>query len=285
VSVIVPFRGDEEAALEAARALRSLDLGPGDELIVADNTDDTIAAPALAGVAEVVRAGGEASSYHARNAGASAAGCDWLLFIDADCSPAAGLLERYFDPPAAADDGLIAGTITEHPEHDSLLARYAASRSFYRGEEGLQGSDGGYAPTGNLMVRREAFESIGGFVEGIRSAGDVDLCWRVQAAGWRLVRRPRAVVAHRHREDLSSFLGMLARYGAGANWLNGRYPGSSPRWPLSAYQLARSGLDAARHTAAGNRDEATFRLVDALGLVAHNVGYRSSNEVAPETPS
>jgi glycosyltransferase involved in cell wall biosynthesis len=278
--VVVPFRGDEGAAIAAARALRGLDLGPDDELIVADNTDDAIAAPALAGLATIVRAGAEPSSYHARNAGAAAASGDWLLFVDADCTPRADLIERYFDPVPGDDVGLLAGAIVEDPEHDSLLSRYAISRDLYAGRSAPESNDGGYAPTGNLMARREAFAAVGGFVEGIRSAGDVDLCWRIQGAGWRLVRRPGAVAAHRHRRDLRSFLAMLARYGAGASWLNRRYPGSSPRWPLSPYELARSGFDAARHTVTGRRDEAAFRLVDALGLVAHNVGYRSSNDVA-----
>ena len=70
---------------------------------------------------------------------------------------------------------------------------------------------------------------------------------------------------------------MLARYGAGASWLNRRYPGSAPRWPLSPVELARSGVDAARHAVAGNRDEAAFRLIDALSLCAHNLGYARSN--------
>jgi GT2 family glycosyltransferase len=282
VSVVVPFLGDERAALRLLAHLGALDTIGGDELIVADNTDEGVAAPALGGLARVVRAGAERSSYHARNAGARAASRDWLLFVDADCAPAPDLLERYFDPRPGDGEGLLAGAIADHPEHDSLLARYARSRSFYRGERGLQSSDGGYAPTGNLMVRRAAFEAAGGFAEGIRSAGDVDLCWRVQAEGWVLTRRPSAVVAHRHRQDLPSFLGMLARYGAGASWLNRRYPGSSPRWPLSPFELARSGFDAVRHTATGNRDEAAFRLVDALGLVAHNVGYRSANEIGAD---
>jgi len=181
--------------------------------------------------------------------------------------------------------GALAGAVVGSPAQGALVARYARARGFLNMAGGAEGPDWRIAVGGNVLVRRIAFEGVGGFVEGIRSAGDVDLCWRIQAAGWRLVRRPRAVVAHRHREDLTSFLGMVARYGAGASWLNGRYPGSAPRWPLSAYQLARSGLDAARHTATGNRDEASFRLVDALGLVAHNVGYRSSNGVARETAS
>ena len=276
----MPFLGDEHGAGRLLGHLRALETIAGDELIVADNTADGVAAPALAEAAKVVRACAERSSYYARNAGARAATRDWLLFLDADCAPVPGLLARYFDPPPDESDGLLAGAIADHPEHDSLLARYTRSRNFYRGERGLQASDAAYAPTGNLMVRRRAFEAVGGFAEGIRSAGDVDLCWRIQAEGWALTRRPDAVVAHRHREDLPSFLGMLVRYGAGASWLNRRYPGSSPRWPLSPYELVRSGFDAARHAVMGERDEAAFRLVDALGLVAHNVGYRSANEIA-----
>jgi hypothetical protein len=71
-------------------------------------------------------------------------------------------------------------------------------------------------------------------------------------------------------------VGMVARYGAGARWLNERYPGSSPRWPL-----ARGLRGVARDTAAlairGRLESALFRVVDGLGLIAHNVGYRASN--------
>lgn len=276
--MVVPFLGDELAASRTLAHLSALDVEEGDQVIVADNGGVGVA-QVLAEVATVVTARAERSSYHARNEGVRVATAEWILFLDADCAPAPDLIERYFDPPPGDRVGILAGSIDDHPEHESLLARYAVSRNFYCGEAGLQGPDGGYAPTGNLLVRRQAFEQIGGFEQGIRSAGDVDLCWRVQGAGWNLVRRPEAVVSHRHREDLASFLGMLARYGAGASWLNRRYPGSSPRWPLSPVELTRSGFDAARHAVAGDRDEAAFRIIDALGLVAHNLGYRASNDI------
>jgi len=279
VSVVVPFAGSERDAVRLAAQLRELALGPDDELIVADNTEAGVAAPAVGPVARVVRATRERSSYHARNVGASVATRPWILFLDADCAPRSDLVDRYFDPPPAESCAILAGAIADPPDHAALLARYTTSRNFYAGRSGLQGSDDDYAPTGNLLVRRAAFEQVQGFVEGIRSAGDVDLCWRVQRLGWRLERRPAAVAAHRHREDLRSFLEMLARYGAGSSWLNRRYPGAAPRWPLSAYELARSALDAARHTLRGRREEAAFRLVDGLGLLAHNVGYRRSNDV------
>lgn len=280
VSVVVPFLGDRAAAARTHEHLQRLEPAPTDQLIVADNGGEGVVEAVLGGLAEVVEADGERSSYHARNRGAELAEHEWILFLDADCAPGPGLLDHYFEPHPAADVGLLAGAIADHPEHESLLARYARSRNLYRGADGLDGSpDGGYAPTGNLMVRRSAFARAGGFERGIRSAGDVDLCWRLQANGWRLVRRPAASASHRHREDLRSFVAMLARYGSGAGWLNARYPGSAPRWPLSPVELARSGADAARLAAGGNRDEAAFRLVDAIGLIAHNVGYHRSNEI------
>jgi hypothetical protein len=62
VSVVVPFRGAEEAAAGLRRTLGDLELAAGDELIVADNTDEGVAGPTLAPVAKVVRAAAEHSS-------------------------------------------------------------------------------------------------------------------------------------------------------------------------------------------------------------------------------
>jgi GT2 family glycosyltransferase len=286
VSVVVPFRGGRGHAASLAEALGRLALEPADELIVADNSDGGMADEALAALARVVPATGERSSYHARNAGARAAGNDWILFIDADCEPRADLLDRYFSEPVPDDCGLVAGGIVGASEQLSLLARYTRDRRFYDGERGLgaDGSlEGGAAPTGNLLVRRGAFQELGGFEEGIRSAGDFDLCWRAQVAGWRLLRRPAASVAHRHREDIASFVSMVARYGSGAAWINRRYPGASPRWGL-APGLAGSARDIAVNLARRRPTEALYRAIDALGLVAYTIGYARGNEVARTDP-
>jgi mycofactocin glycosyltransferase len=280
VSVVVPFRGGPDAGDRLRTALDPLELADDDELIVADNSDDGAATGRLAGIARVIPATGERSSYHARNVGARAAANDWILFVDADCEPRPDLLGRYFSEPIPDDCALVAGGIVGLEEQRSLLARYTRDRRFYDGERGL-GADGalegGAAPTGNLLVRREAFEELGGFEEGIRSAGDFDLCWRAQAAGWRLLRRPAASVAHRHREDLASFLSMVARYGSGAAWINRRYPGAAPRWGLIP-GLTGSARDVAVNLARRRPTEALYRGIDALGLLAYTVGYARGNE-------
>jgi GT2 family glycosyltransferase len=277
VSVVVPFRGSAADAKALLRRLRALRLGPRDELIVADNSDDACLAAILdaRGPVRAVRAEGERSSYHARNAGAASAAGEWILFLDADCGPAADLLDAYFAVSPAERSGALAGQIDGDPAQSSLVARYTRSRNFFRQDVGFL-AEAQTAATGNLLVRRSAFEEVGGFVEGIRSAGDVELCRRLVAAGWKLEARPQAVVHHRHRETLPSLLAAIARYGAGSRWLNERYPGTSSPWPLAA-GLAGVARDVPRNLARGRLEEATFRLIDGLGLAAHVVGYRMSN--------
>jgi hypothetical protein len=61
-----------------------------------------------------------------------------------------------------------------------------------------------YFPTANVLYRREAFESLGGFHEqvGVYRRGtpvggeDIDLAWRARRAGWRTAWAGDAVVEH-----------------------------------------------------------------------------------------
>lgn len=225
----------------------------------------------------VVPATGERSSYHARNAGAAEATGEWLLFVDADCVPEPGLIDSYFHPSAGARVGALAGAVLTDPGQDAFLARYAGDRNFLDQERGLH-TAGDAAATANLMVRRAAFRELGGFAEGIRSGGDVDLCRRLQATGWEIERRPAARVRHIHRESLPDLLGSIARYAAGARWLNERYPGTAPRWPL-VHGLALCARDIAGELARLRFERAAFRGVDALGMLAHAYGYSRSNAV------
>jgi glycosyltransferase involved in cell wall biosynthesis len=279
VSVVVPFRGNDGDARRLAANLERLALRAADQLIVADNSDGGTNYQFVSGGGTerqlVVRATGERSSYHARNVGAAASVGDWVLFIDSDCVPAPDLLDAYFSPPPGEGTGALAGSVVNDPGQRAFLARYAQDRNFLNQDSGLH-TAGAAAATANLLVRRASFEALGGFQEGIRSGGDVDLCRRLLAAGWRIERRPNAGVQHLHREALPDLLGMIARYAAGARWLNERYPGSAPRWPLG-HGLALCARDITIDLARLRFERAAFRGVDALGLFAHVIGYSRSN--------
>jgi GT2 family glycosyltransferase len=275
ISVIVPFVGDGAAGERTLAGLASLRLRKGDELIVADNGGEGVVAALRPDGVTVVDAATERSSYHARNAGAAAASGEWLLFLDADCVPEPDLLSAYFTAPVPAACGALAGQIEGDPSQRSLLARYTRSRNFFRQGEGLL-AEAGLAATANLMIRRRAFDELGGFEEGIRSGGDVDLCRRLRLAGWTIEPRLEAVVHHHHRDSLGSFLGAIARYAAGSRWLDERYPGESQPWPLVP-GLAGAARDVVVRLATGRLEEAAFRALDGVGLVAHVVGYGRSN--------
>ena len=275
VSVVVPFAGGVEDAERLAGSLGQLELRPGDEIVVADNSEAGCY-PEGSGV-RVVRATRERSSYYARNAGAAVADGEerWLVFTDSDCVPVPWLIDAYFAERPADDVGALAGSVISDPDQRHFLARYATDRGFLDQDAGLH-TAADAAATANLAVRRSVFKELGGFTEGIRSGGDVDLCRRLTEAGWRIERRPDAVVTHLHRESLPDLMGSIARYAAGARWLNERYPGTAPAWPLVP-GLVHCGKDIAGNLAGRRFEEAAFRSVDALGMFAHTIGYRRSN--------
>ncbi|HWF36729.1 MAG TPA: glycosyltransferase, partial [Solirubrobacteraceae bacterium] len=163
VSVVMPFAGTPDEARRAAASLLALDRRAGDELILADNSGTAAALPE---VVKVVRARGERSPAHARNAGAEQAARDWILFLDADCRPRSGLLDAYFAAGADPDVGALAGGVVPVPDARTLAARYGTARNFLSQDAHLAHPFRPRAVAANLLVRRAAFAALGGFYEG-----------------------------------------------------------------------------------------------------------------------
>jgi GT2 family glycosyltransferase len=298
VSVVMPFAGDAESAASALEALTALETQPGDELIFADNSG---VAPARDRVAIVIAAG-ERSPAHARNIGAEHAHRDWILFLDADCRARRGLLDAYFAQPVADQVGALAGEVVPAPAAATVAARYSAARSFLSQEAHLAHAYLPRAVAANLIVRRAAFEQVGGFYEGVRAAEDTDFSWRLQQAGWRLELRRAATVEHRYRATVSELRSQWRGYAAGRAWLRRRYEGFVPE-PAARRALIRgwravSGTDSAvargvipRRTHApdgsppGRLERGGYLALDGLLAVEELAGLALSNRPARSRPS
>jgi cellulose synthase/poly-beta-1,6-N-acetylglucosamine synthase-like glycosyltransferase len=271
----VPFRGDRAAAESLLETLEVLRMGPEDQLIVADNTPDSVVADREAAGVEVVRVPAPPSARRARNEGARRAANPWLLFLDADCRPDPELLDEYFSYEPAERCGVIAGEVIGDDSQAQALARWARSRrglmARYHVESG--GRPAGIA--GNLMLRREAWEEADGFEEDARSEADVDICWRVQEAGWTLEYRSEAAVAHRDPTRLGDVVRQAWMYGFGKRWLRARW-GSDADPPRVAVPLARAVGGAAVWTLTGRFERAVFKLVDGLVAGAGWLGYQAA---------
>ncbi len=286
VSVVMPFAGDSAAATEAIVALLALERQPGDELILADNSGTATAAPGV----RVLRAGGERSPAHARNVGAAHATNGWILFLDADCRGSDGLLDAYFSSSVDPTVGALAGEVVAGATGETLVGRYGAARSFLSQQAHMEHPFRPRAVAANLLVRREAFEQVGGFYEGVRAAEDTDFSWRLQAAGWRLELRPDAFVVHRYRASLSELRRQWRGYAAGRAWLARRYEGFEPE-PAVARLLRRAlrgrgARGAGSSGGAGRRvarlERGRYLAIDALLSLEELAGFALSNRPAAE---
>ena len=271
-SVVVPFHGTATEARELLARLAPLRMREGDELVVVDNTRGGVVPESAR--ARVVHAPEEQGSYFARNRGAEQASGDWLVFVDADCSPAPDLLDELLREPVPAGVGALAGAVLPARGDGGLVERYARSRA-HLSQAAPLASARPFAVTACLAVRRSAFERVGGFRRGIRSGGDADFCWRLQDAGWRLAYRERAAVEHSHRQTVRDLARTHARYAAGRAWL-ARAHGAHTR-PRVVLPLARALAGAIAWALVGRGERARFKALDGVVTLAEAVGYALPN--------
>ena len=93
-----------------------------------------------------------------------------------------------------------------------------------------------------FLVRRDAFESVGGFDESyFMYVEDVDLCWRLHRAGWGVLYEPSARVVHEqgHSTSRDPYRMLLAHHRSILRFANRSTTGHRRLWlPLVALALA-----------------------------------------------
>ncbi len=94
-------------------------------------------------------------------------------------------------------------SLTDAAGHALLGLVVPDNRFSVRYREGLRPAPEGSSPEADwvsgacLLVRREAFEELGGFDESFfMYAEDTDLCWRARRHGWAVLVEPSAEVTH-----------------------------------------------------------------------------------------
>lgn len=137
-----------------------------------------------------------AGAAAARNTGARYARGRVLLFLDADCCPAADWIERMvapLDQPCVAG---VSGQVRTHQQR--LVPRFIQFEYDERYERVGRQAELDFVTSATAAYRREVFERVGGFDTDMLGAEDVDLSFRLVEAGYRLAYTPEAVVYHRH---------------------------------------------------------------------------------------
>ncbi|MFI6868165.1 mycofactocin biosynthesis glycosyltransferase MftF [Nocardia sp. NPDC050406] len=253
VTVIVPLHNDAAGVERLLSALRGHTV-----IVVDDGSDRPVRIPAAPGTRRrvtVLRSDRRRGAVAARNLGLRAATTEFVAFLDPSVVPRSGWLEvmlGHFSDPKVA---LVAPRLLAMDPDSTMLARYEHTRaSLDRGRrESAVRSRGPvpHVPSTALLVRRQVLVAEGGFDETMTAGADVDLCWRLERAGWRLRYEPAARVAHDCPTTLRKWFAHKMSEGAGVAPLGQRHAGMAaplavPIWTAATAllfaTLTRSGL-------------------------------------------
>lgn len=236
---------------------------------------------------QALATGGNIGYGAAANAGARGAGEEWLVVANPDITWHAGALDVLLDAVARWPQAASFGPAILTPQGDL----YPSARSFPSLSRGIGHALLGWCWSGNpwtrayrresgvpvegptgwlsgscLLVRRTAFEAVGGFdTRYFMYFEDLDLCRRLAAAGWQSVFVPSSVVehvgGHVARAPKHSRRMLYAHHRSAYRYLAGQYAGL--RWApvrlvlavgLAGRFLASLVLRGVREGAQPNRD-------------------------------
>lgn len=219
ISIIIPVREINDYLRESVPIILALTDASVEVLILPDGT------PPLpvnwpAGRVRVVPTG-RVGPARKRDAGARIAHGEILAFLDDDAYPASGWLEAAMHHFADPNIGAVGGPGVTPPDDPFW---HQVSGAVFAARAGSGGARNRYVPVGNgasvddwptvnLLVRRSAFEAVGGFDTDIFPGEDTKLCLAlVEKTSMRIVYEPRAVVFHHRRPLFWKHFQQMGRY-------------------------------------------------------------------------
>lgn len=194
----------------------------------------------------------------ARNTGWRAAATPVVAFVDAEVELEPGwlaaLLAHLGDEAVDAVAPRVRSATGSGVPPDWLVAYEDTRSSLDLGPDPAPvrpGSRVPYVPTAALVVRRSALEEVGGFDEDLPVGEDVDLVWRLAAAGHGIRYEPAVRATHPCRPSAQAWLRQRFRYGTAAADLAQRHGAAVSPLHVSGWSAAAWGLVGLGHPLAG----------------------------------
>lgn len=224
ITVVIPVRDRPEQLDRALAALHPLPT-----LVVDDGSTDPEAVAEVVGRhgARLVPLRVNVGPAGARNAGLAMVTTPYVAFVDSDVEMTAdGLrrLSRHFDDPCVALVGprVVSVARSVRPRWHERYDENASSLDLGgRACSVRPGAAVGWLPSACVVGRVDLL--VGGFDDALRIGEDVDLVWRLVAAGHTVRYDPTVVARHDTRPTLAGWLGRKFAYGTGGAVLAQRH--------------------------------------------------------------
>jgi glycosyltransferase involved in cell wall biosynthesis len=238
LSVVIPAHNAARWIAEAVASVQAQALQPAPDVVVVANhcSDDTATIAAAAG-ARVIDSPAPGPAA-ARNAGVAATTTPHVAFLDADdLWPPASCAARLALLDATPDAAMVFGDCLQFDDDDDGGGRRMHARSLFAAG-GLDAAffgdpvrvidplerllDADFVTTGAVIMRRSAFDALGGFDPTLPLVEDLDLWLRTAARYPVLWHGATALLRRRHGSNLSrdaaamqrAYIDVLARLAA-----------------------------------------------------------------------
>lgn len=220
VSVIIPVKDTEKTIEKCIVSLLNVDYQNFEIIVVDDaSTDRTKEIIKKFPNIRLLESNGAGPSK-ARNMAIKESNGEFVAFTDADCIVHPEwlneLLKGFLLPGVAGvgggqrspdDETEFGKNVQDFLKSVGFITEYVKTRNNQTLKEIK------HNPTCNMMYRREIFEKVGYFLEGLWPGEDVELDYRITKAGYKLMYNPEAVVYHYRPDSIKRFKKMMYSYG------------------------------------------------------------------------
>lgn len=280
ISVVVPFFQSEPTLGKCLAGLSSQTLARDTyEIIAVDDgsTDNGAEQARRAGVRLVQQP--HLGAPAARNAGIAVATGKWIAFTDADCVASRGWLRALSAAVEGNDREILgaAGPVIGQPS-SAPASRFVDLSGGLDTARHLQHPRFPFAPSGNVMYRRDALQAVGGFDARYAAYDACDLYRRLMLeVGGKFVFAESAVVFHQHRTTWSDYWTQQVNYGRGLAQFYLRWRDEIPWSPwreAGAWAaLAPAAVSACRP---GDADASLARRGTFVKRLAQRIGFATT---------
>ncbi len=220
VAIILPTHNRASllsGALDSIGRARATHPGPSELIVVNDGSKDETASilskAVTAGLVDhVITHPSPRGPAAARNAGWLSTSAPLIAFTDDDCEVDPSWLHRLVRALSEAPPEIAGVGGRVEAARRGLIADYMTHHRILEPPASLA-----YLVTANVIFRRSALETVGGFDEAVKAPGGEDpgLCMCLKDQGYRFAFEPGAVVHHHYRQRFSNYIRTFYRYGRG----------------------------------------------------------------------